>query len=453
MTVGQGRATVPAMRLLILAAAVAFALPAVAQTPPAPSASVRAIAAGYKALTVCSALSNAAVAGGERTLESVEANELVGIYPELDGLVRDMPVERIGNQTSVSWSDAMPPRVAVWGMGQGCTIMPVGWVGEPAYARPTAPPANMPMATSPTPAALQAVTRRAMQGGYGEGSNTTAVVILQNDQLVAEAYAPGFGIDTPQRTWSVGKSLAGTIIGAAVQRGEADVNAPAAIADWSWPGDPRAAITLDQLMRMASGLTSDTAGNRTDALYFGGVGVDEQATTWPLIAQPGSRFRYANNDILLAALSISPTFERHPPAELFRRLGMYDTWAETDWRGNYMLSSQVWTTARDLARFGQLYLNDGMIDGERVLPQNWLEYVSTPSGPQPDGEQGYGATFWLMNRSEGIPADTISANGNRGQYVVIVPSRNTVIVRRGEDPTGKRFDPIAFTRDVLAALD
>jgi CubicO group peptidase (beta-lactamase class C family) len=238
-----------------------------------------------------------------------------------------------------------------------------------------------------------------------------------------------------------------------VQRGEAGVNAPAAIADWSREGDPRAAITLDQLMRMASGLTSDTAGNRTDALYFGGVGIDEQAPTWPLIAPPGTRYRYANNDTLLAVMAIAPTFGRHPPAELFRRLGMYDTWAETDWRGNYMLSSQVWTTARDLARFGRLYLNDGVVDGERILPEGWRDYVSRPSGPQPTGEQGYGATFWLFNRSQGIPADAISANGNRGQYVIIVPSRNLVIVRRGEDPAGKRFDHIAFTRDILAALD
>jgi CubicO group peptidase (beta-lactamase class C family) len=204
---------------------------------------------------------------------------------------------------------------------------------------------------------------------------------------------------------------------------------------------------------MSSGLTSDTAGNRTDAIYFGGVGVDEQVTSWPLIAPPGTRFRYANNDILLAAMAIKPTFRDHPPLQLFERLGMIDTVAETDWRGNYVLSSQVWSTARDLARFGQLYADDGVVNGERVLPENWLEYVSTPSGPQPMGEQGYGATFWLMNKSEGIPADTISANGNRGQYVIIVPSRNIVIVRRGEDPTGRRFDHIAFTRDVLAALD
>lgn len=445
------------MRTLILAAVAAtLAMPAAAQAPQAePSAAVRAMAAGYKALTVCSALKTAEAAGGARTLESVEANELVGVYPEIDGLVRQMAVEIFPARVAVAWDDAMPPRSAVWTSGGGCRIMPVGWSGEQIALLSPPRPADRPIPAGEASdaTALEPVFRRAATGGFGEGSNTTALLVLRNGRLVSEWYAEGFGPDTPQRTWSVGKSIAGTLIGAAVQRGEVDVNAPAAIADWSRQSDPRAVITVDQLMRMASGLTSDTAGNRTDALYFGGVGVDEQATTWPLITRPGSQFRYANNDTLLAVLAIAPTFAQHPPAELFRRLGMNDTWAETDWRGNFMLSSQVWTTARDLARFGQLYLDDGMVGGERILPEGWRDYVSAPTGPQPTGAQGYGATFWLMNRSDGIPADTISANGNRGQYVVIVPSRNIVIVRRGEDPTGKRFDPVAFTRDVLAALD
>jgi CubicO group peptidase (beta-lactamase class C family) len=449
------------MRTLILVATLVAASPlaAFAQTPApaAPSASTRAMAAGYKALTVCSALKTAVAAGGTRTLESIEANELMGIYPELDALVREMPVEVSAGGTSVAWDEAMPPRRAVWSPGRGCAIMPVGWRGEHIAILPSRSPSDQAFVRGEPAgnvALLNEAVEQAFEGGYGEGTNTTAVLVLQNDRVVAEEYAEGFGPDTPQRTWSVAKSLAGTVIGAAVQRGQVNVNAPAAIADWSREADPRAAITLDQLMRMASGLTSDTAGNRTDALYFGGVGVDEQAPTWPLIAPPGTRFRYANNDILLAILAIAPTFEAHPPAELFRRLGMNDTWAETDWRGNYMLSSQVWSTARDLARFGRLYLNDGIVDGQRVLPEGWREHVSRPSGPQPPtGEQGYGATFWLFSKSEGIPADAISANGNRGQYVIIVPSRNVIIVRRGEDPAGKPFEFIRFTRDVLAALD
>lgn len=100
-----------------------------------------------------------------------------------------------------------------------------------------------------------------------------------------------------------------------------------------------------------------------------------------------------------------------------------------------MLSSQVWSTARDLARLGQLYLDDGVLaNGERILPEGWAEYVSSPSGPQPDGPFGYRAGFWLFNKSDGIPPDTFAAMGNRGQFVVIVPSMNVVIVRRGKIP-------------------
>ena len=302
-------------------------------------------------------------------------------------------------------------------------------------------------------ALLDTTIRSALEDGYGERTNTTALVIVDNGRIIRERYADGFGIATPQRTWSVAKSIAATIVGAAVQRDEVDVTAPAAISNWRHDGDPRRAITLDHLLHMSSGLTSDSAGIRTDGIYFGGVAVDEQAPGCPLIAAPGSTFRYANNDTLLATLAIAPTFAAHPPRAFFDSVNMHSTIAETDWRGNYILSSQVWATARDLARFGMLYLNDGVWNGTRILPENWRTYVSTPSGPQPPGDFGYGASFWLMNRSEGVPTDTIAAFGNRGQYVVIVPSRNIVIVRRGEDPHGARFDIAGFTRDVLAALE
>lgn len=417
------------------------------------------MAAGYKALTVCSAVHTAQEAGTSRALASVEANELVGIYPELQPLIADMKAEMAGDIVSVAWDAVAPPRIATYTPRRGCVIEPMGYVvgGAPARAPQVRRTSAPPLATAPVQgdaAALTGAVDRAFRQGFGVGTNTTGVVVLQNGRIVAERYAPDFGPLVPQRTWSVAKSLAGTLIGAAVQRGEVDVKAPAAIANWRRPGDPRGAITLEALMRMSSGLTSDTAGNRTDALYFGGTAADEQAPGWPLLAPVGSTYRYANNDTLLAVMAIAPTFEAHPPAELFDRLGMMHTFAETDWRGNYILSSQVWTTARDLARFGQLYVQDGIWEGERLLPEGWRAFVSTPSGPQPPtGNFGYGATFWVMNRSEGVPADAFAAFGNRGQYVVIVPSRDVVIVRRGEDPAGKGFDVAAFARDVLAALD
>jgi CubicO group peptidase (beta-lactamase class C family) len=275
-------------------------------------------------------------------------------------------------------------------------------------------------------------------------------MVRQDDRTRGEAYAQGYDADLPQRTWSVAKSLAATLIGAAVQRGEADVAASAGLGlDDS---DPRRAITIDHLLRMASGRYSDTPGNRTDPLYMGGTTVSESALDWPLLNPPGTVYRYANNDTLAAVKAIDGYLAKNPPIALFERLGMHSTKAETDWQGDYILSSQVWTSIADLARFGQLYLNDGEWRGARVLPEGWLEYVSAPSGPQPDNGFGYGAGFWLFNDHEGIPADTIAAMGNRGQYVVIVPSMKTVIVRRGEDPAGSRFDIVAFTRDVLETL-
>jgi CubicO group peptidase (beta-lactamase class C family) len=281
------------------------------------------------------------------------------------------------------------------------------------------------------------------------------VLVLRDGKPVAERYATGFGPRTPQRTWSVAKSMAGTIIGAAVYRNHIDPDAPAPVPEWQKPGDPRAAITLDQLMRMASGLYSATAGNRTDALYFGGTAVTEEAVAWPLETAPGSRFRYANNDTLLAIRALRHVLGKDDFAEtlLFGRLGMTGTVAEQDWQGNYMLSSQVWSTPRDFARLGQFWLDDGVWQGTRLLPQGWMRRMTTPTGPQPASGPGYGATLWLFGPAQGLPEGSYAAQGNRGQYIMVVPARRLVVVRRGEDAVGARFDIAAFTADVLKALD
>lgn len=294
------------------------------------------------------------------------------------------------------------------------------------------------------------LAKTAFDARYGEGARTTAVLIQRGGKILGEAYAPGFDGNLPQRTWSVAKSIAATLVGAAVLRGEADVTDSAGLGDSDT--DPRRAITIDHLLRMASGRYSDTPGNRTDPLYFGGFTVRETALHWPILHRPGTVFRYANNDTLAAAIAITPTFAAHPPRAFLDTLGMTGTVPETDHAGDYILSSQVWASARDLARLGQLYLQRGAWNGAQIIPGDWLDYVSKPTGPQPAGEFGYGAGFWLFNTSAGIPRDTIAMQGNRGQYVVIVPSRDVVIVRRGEDPTGARFDIAAFTRDVLADL-
>lgn len=453
--------------------AVLLALPllasaAVAQEAKAPTPYDRAIAAGYKALTMCSAM----FIGG-RTQAQVEALELTGTYPEYDAILPTLTakVER-SNYTAmvtVPFAADLPPRTANWNWESGCVIAPIGvapglikigYRVQPKawFGRRFEPDAQAwPLGDAGITPKLSAVLGAAVASAFtAAGPRTTGVVVVANGNIAAERYADGFGPFTANRTWSVAKSLTGTLVGAAIQQGLAKTAAPANIPEWT-DGDPRRAITLDQLIHMASGLHSATGGSRTDAVYFGGTAVSEETVAWPLEVRPGTRFRYANNDILLAMRSLRASmgdqrYATFPDDALFKPLGMHHTVAERDWKGNYILSSQVWSTARDLARFGMLYLNDGVWDGKRILPEGWVKYVATPSGPQPDGEFGYGATFWLINKSPGVPTDTFAAFGNRGQYVVIVPSRKVVIVRRGEDATGARFDIAKFTAGVLAAL-
>jgi CubicO group peptidase (beta-lactamase class C family) len=416
----------------------------------------RALAAGYKALFLCSAIANAERNGATRTPESVEQWELTGIQAPLDELVTDMPY-RIARDSdgelanvSVEWADGMRPRMAVHDSKMGCSQLPIEGAPLPIATKRPDMATEHALVVAPQ-GTLSAGFSKAFGEAYGAGTRTTAVLAMRDGALLGEAYAADFGPAVPQRTWSVAKSIAATLVGTAVQRGEADVTKSAGLGLFF--NDRRKQITVDNLLRMASGRYSDTPGNRTDPLYFGGSTVAETALHWPLVHQPGTVYRYANNDTLAAVKAIGASLEDHPPAELFAQLGMRDTVAETDWRGDYILSSQVWSTARDLAKLGQLYLDDGVLpDGTRILPEDWADYVSAPSGPQPDGPFGYGAGFWLLNKSDGVPADTFAAMGNRGQFIVIVPSLNVVIVRRGEDPTGSRFDIAAFTRDVLESL-
>lgn len=431
---------------------------------------VRALAAGYKASFVCSNLFN----GGLSEAQTA-ADDLRGTYSSLNPLFASLPasIDQQGKTVSVRYDEAMPPRIAVWRPSLGCTQLPIGATAEAASHLPrigVIPPSldgrpwplgdRQARGKSPRNARplAQAVNKAFDRRTYGQGSETTAVVIAHKGKIIAENYREDFNMHSSQRTWSVGKSIAGTVVGAAVQQGLIDVSKPAPVPEWQRLGDPRTQITTDQLLRMASGLHSDHAGNRTDALYFGGVAVADQAAGWPLVAPPGSTFRYANNDTVLAIRGLQHVLGdgersiRFPFESLLWKIGMTRTVPETDWRGHFVMSSQVWTTARDLTRLGLLYLNDGVWGGERILPAGWLDYVRTNGPAQPSSGYGYGATWWTFPKSSNLPSDAIVAQGNRGQYVVVIPSREIVIVRRGFDATGMNFDPAAFTRDVLAAL-
>ncbi|APZ98745.1 serine hydrolase [Sphingopyxis sp. QXT-31] len=458
-------------RLTLGTALAAVALPA--QAADANADLNRAWAAGYRAAFTCSSLWN----GAGKPLDAIERDELTGIYPEIEADVRILraEVDQKKKLVSVRYRDDMPPRIAEWDSREGCVTLPIGAVPrERSDYRPGRPnlddrpwPLGDAEALAPMPRAPSRYERAVMDAA-SFGGRTSALLIVKSGKIVVENYELVHDIHTAQRTFSVAKSMAATLIGNAVLDGDIDVTQPAMIAEWQAPGDPRAAITTEQLMRMASGLTSDTAGNRSDAIYMGGASVRQWTVQWPLLNPPGSVYRYANNDTLLAVQSLkaarqkvldernarSAMIRRGPaldPVAFFDRLGMTRTFAEHDADGDYILSSQVWTTARDLARLGLLYQDDGMWQGQRLPPENWRRFVTTPSGPQPAGAFGYGAGFWLLNKSEGIPADAFGAFGNRGQYVVVIPSRRLVIVRQGYDDDKNRLDIAKLVAAVVAA--
>ena len=433
----------------------------------------RALAAGYVASFTCSNQFNAGLSP-----EQTRADDLRGTYAELQPLFGELQpeVDRLNHRVSVSYDPAMPPRIAVWRVYIGCSLLPIGAPAAAAAQVPRLaqdPPEFGALDNRPwplgdrgalarparnSPALGKAVADAFDRRTYGQGSETTAVIVVRDGKIVAERYRPDFDMHTSQRTWSVAKSIAGTVIGAAVQRGLITLDAPAHVPEWQRGGDPRSAITVDQLLRMSSGLHSDFAGNTTHDLYFGGVAVADQIAAWPLVAPPGTAFRYANNDILAAIRALQHRLGDGDEGRLFPyrallwKIGMTRTVPETDWRGHFIMSSQVWTTARDLARLGILHVNDGMWNGERILPAGWNETVRRHGPAQPPRGFGYGLSWWTFPPDSGVPDDAFVAQGNRGQYLAVIPSRRLVVVRRGFDGVGQGFDIATFTRDVLAAL-
>lgn len=466
---GGMRVLAPAALLASLVAAPAMAADATLRT--------LALAAGYKAAFLCSGIFNAG-----QTEAQVTADDLNGIYKEYQPHIAALPatIDREARRVSVRFDAKLPPRIAVWRPLLGCAQLPIGGTDTSVIPRLTpdfktpeladVDAANWPLgdarATARLPrrtaTALDAVVAEAFNGqsfGNTGPSATTAVIILKDGKIVAERYRAGYDSHTPQRTWSVAKSLAATLVGRAAALGHIDIKAPAPIPEWQKPGDPRAAITTEQLIRLNSGLWTSGPGNRTDAVYLGGGSVAETAAAMPLEFAVGSHFNYANNDFMLAAHAVETALGDgalgFPFTQLLWPLGMTRTTPETDWRGHFVLSSQVWMTARDLARLALLYANDGVgPDGKRLLPAGWVAAATTPAGAQPPaaGKRGYGAGLWLYGPANGLPAGTYAMLGNRGQIAVIVPQRRIIVIRRGFDGTDGTIDPTAFTRAVLTAL-
>ena len=290
-----------------------------------------------------------------------------------------------------------------------------------------------------------------------------AVVVVKDGEIVAERYAPGFDADMPLPGWSLAKSVMNALVGILVGQGVLDLAAPAPLAEWQ--GDARRAITLEQLLRMSSGLAfAEKAGELGDVtrMLMREPDAAAFALAKPLIAKPGARWAYASGTTNILSRILrqrlgEAVYREFPRRALFGPLGMDSAVLEADAAGTFVASSFLYATARDWAKFGQLYLQDGVWQGKRLLPAGWAAYSATPT-PHSDGR--YAAHFWLdiaqeyrlTDPGEPLPPGAFHAIGYEGQCVSIVPSHNLVVVRLGLTRTASAWRQDRFIQRIIHAL-
>lgn len=343
---------------------------------------------------------------------------------------------------------------------------------QPAgVAWPTREWSEAPLPADVDRAAFDLAITEAFAGPHPLLGETRAVVVIQSGRLVFERYADGYSRDTRLNSWSMAKSVTHALVGAAVLQDRLGIDAPMGSPHWR-ASDRRAAITWRQWLNMVDGLdyteTSANVARSGNARMLFGEG-RRDTTRWgaslPLIHDPGAHWNYTSAGTLLISDALTRVIVPDPRDANDRRARMrqwmntslfapigFDPVVEFDPQGVFYGSSLIWATGRDWARFGYLYLRGGVWDGQRVLPEGWVDFGRTP-GPAQNTDI-YGAHWWLTPPyGEGRPArsliigdemrDAFSAQGFEGQIVVVVPSKDLVMVRLG------RFDGGAEAWDGL----
>ncbi len=437
-------------------------------TPP-PGVALEHSTAGF-ATTLCSAVF---ITG----LTPADAAANVGFFtgPLADRhFVTDTVIDRKTRAVRLTLASGVT-RVARRYGSQGCIALPKGQDSvffTPTTVAPHLPPAAStpwPMGdviSTPWPAEVDsAAMRKAMEIGFGPADGMTlALLVTYQGRIVGERYAPGIGIHTPLESWSMGKSLTGTLLGILIQRGVYRLEQPAPIPEWQTPGDPRQAIRIIDIMRMSSGLLIrgpydpdfDPSIGYPDHvyLYTGTVNSFHYAATRPQEWPPNTVGRYRNSDpvlgnylIRLAVEKAGQDYHAFPQRNLFDKLGIRDAVLETDPYGNFLTQGYELLPARDWARLANLYLQDGVWNGERILAEGYVSYVRTVAPAwAADGNPVYGGGFFWVNGDGGwpLPKDAFGMLGAGGQSVRIIPSHGLVVVRigkfRGEKPGQATLD-------------
>jgi len=436
---------------------------------------------GVQAVLMCNGLFTS-----HRSLEQVFEQELAYLAEPIGSAEGgDYLVDRDRRAVAVGASDEIPVMHAAFREGIGCIVMAPDQAFDDIHSLPEA---TMPlMAGDPTKIpwpdgdVLQNATlpenvdeialKAASDWAFDRNSPeqlTLSLLLVHQGEIIHERYADGVNSTTRTRTWSTAKSIAVTLIGMLVDSGHMALDEPLGI-DWlpespSSSTDPRRAITLRHLLNMSSGLyTVDSRrmeyATGSGLAYWAGASSINGARNRGLIREPGTFWDYENYDTILAvyamknALGSEQKYHEFPRKALLDPIGMRNTLISTDRFGDFILSSQVYTNARDLARFGLLYLNGGLWNGERLISEEWIEFVRTPAPATSDTGRQYGGQWWLVpDGRDDVPTDAYSTAGNRGQYVIVVPSHQLVIVRRGLDFGKQGFNRWDLTREVLKAI-
>ena len=380
-------------------------------------------------------------------------------------------VERERREVRASLAGAWPIR-AVFRDGIGCVLvhgdepLATARVDTFAHAAPLLAEIAGPAVVEPNDAPLRA----ALDAAFAEPAQpphrwVKAVVVVHAGRVIAERYAPGYGVATPILGFSLTKSVMNALVGILVHEGRLAVDQGALLAAWREPHDPRQAITLEQLMRMDSGLDLDETGTGFDPsnqMFYDEPDMAGYAQRAAPVAPPGTRWAYSSASTHLVARIVrdsvggsADAVQRFAFESLFDPLGMRNVTLEMDATGTPVGAHYMLASARDWARLGLLFLNDGVAGGRRLLPAGWVQWSSAPTlGTQ------YG-TGWWTNRGDdeaaqhrrriGIPADAYFGFGNLGQRIAVVPSRRLVIVRMAR--AHLRYNDMAgFEALVIATL-
>ena len=407
---------------------------------------------GMAAKTMCSCVF---VAG--RTPESVAQKELQ-VFPGLANL----PLEVNFQDSSVTARMLFRTTKAIFRKGLGCTLLaeaPESAVrsqrfntyDEPYPDQDTIPwPSGNLHAFTVTTSIDREKVERAVQEAFTEKDpdnpvHTHAVVVVYRGKIIAEKYADGFDANAVMTGWSMTKSLTNALVGILVREGKLELSSPAPVK--AWRGDDRKNITLNHLLQASSGLSWSESYFLPGADFHNMFILSDDkagyAASRRLEYPPGAFFEYSSGTTNILSRIIRETvgedrYHRFPHEALFSRIGMYHTLMESDASGTFVASSYGYGTARDWARLGLLFLHDGVWNGERILPEGWVKYSITPAPAAKRRE--YGAHVWLnLGAADnpanaivpGIPGEAILFQGFEDNYVVIIPSRELVVVRLG----------------------